>query len=88
MAFFDSGATSLRRFCVEVASLLCRVPVGIVQMCMGELKVNNCYHNKVLSTPTRVKITSKCCPKDSDVEMSLTHRCLGETGDILCPISL
>ena len=35
-----------------------------------ELKVDNCYHNDVLPTPTRSKVTSTCCPKDSKVEMS------------------
>ena len=80
---FDVGATSLRRFDVEMTSLLCCARWDSLDMSTEELRVNNCYHNDVLPTPTRAKVTSTCCPKDSDVEMSLTHRYLSKTGDTL-----
>ena len=57
-------------------------------MSTEELKVNNCYHNDILPTPARAKVTATCCPKYSHVEMSLTHRCLSETGDTLCSMLL
>ena len=90
MASFGVGATSLRRFGVEVASLLCRLPVGIDGICPQRnwKLITVITMIDVLPTPTRAKVTSTFCPKDSDVEMSLTHRCLSETGDTLCSMLL
>ena len=57
-------------------------------MSTEELKVDKCYPNYVLPSPTKAKVTSTCCPKDSNVDMSLTDSCLSETGDTLCSMLL